>query len=71
MIIARCVTNLDPKHHSWKQDYIASFPAMPSVGQVFMWNEMRCKIIEIRWQKHPEAPKLLIEELQMVVEFNK
>jgi hypothetical protein len=71
MIIARCITNLDPKFASWKKDYLVSFPCPPSVGQVFMWNDMRCKIIEIRWEKNPEGRHSLFDELQMVVEFNK
>lgn len=71
MVVAKCVTNLDGKFASWRKSYLASFPAMPSVGQVLMWNEMRCKIVEIRWEKNPEARHALVEELMLVVEFNK
>jgi hypothetical protein len=71
MVVARCVTNLDGKFPSWSKSYLASFPAMPSVGQTFMWNDMRCKIVDIRWEKNPEGRHALVEELMMVVEFNK
>lgn len=71
MVVAKCVTNLDGKFASWSKSYLASFPAMPSVGQVIMWNDMRCKICEIRWEKNPEARHALVEELMLVVEFNK
>ncbi len=71
MIIARCTTNLDPKFPAWSKSYLAAFPAMPSVGQIIMWHDMRCKICEIRWEKNPEGRHSLFDELQMVVEFNK
>lgn len=71
MVVAKCVTNLDGKFLSWSKSYLASFPSMPSVGQVLMWNDMRCKIVEIRWEKNPDGRHTLVEELMLVVEFNK
>lgn len=65
MIAAKCVTNLDGKFLSWSKFFNATFPAMPSVGQVIMWNDMRCKIVEIRWEM------TFTNEMQLVVEFNK
>lgn len=71
MIVARCTTNLDPKHQGWSKNFLASFPCPPMVGQVFEWYDWRCKICEIRWEKNPEGRHGLFQEMQMVVEFNK
>jgi len=69
MIPAEVFTNLDSKFLSQKQRFKVMFPAMPIVGQSFMWYDRNCHIVGITWV-HVESNKLF-DEIQLLVEFNK
>lgn len=70
MILARVFTNVDPKHPSWRTNFKAYFAVPPEVGQVFMWNDWRMKIISVGWEEDKDAG-MDEQYFQMVVEFNK
>lgn len=63
-ITATVFTNLDPKHNSTPRNFQAKFPCMPQLGNTVLWDDRRCRIIDICW--HQEG--LL---MQPIIEINK
>ena len=48
-IHATVFTNLDPRFLSTPKHFTAKFPGMPQVGQTVIWDERRCRIIDLTW----------------------
>jgi len=64
-INAYMTTNLDGQFPHTPKKFTVKFPAMPQVGQVFMWGDRRCHIIELRWVLNGMG------WMELHVEFNK
>jgi hypothetical protein len=48
-INAKVFTNLDPKYPATPKEFRVKFPCMPQIGNTFMWDDRRLKIIDISW----------------------
>jgi hypothetical protein len=48
-INAKVFTNLDPKYLATPKEFRVKFPCMPQIGNTFMWDDRRLKIIDISW----------------------
>ena len=69
MITARLVTNLDPpnNHPQLRKVYLVDFPAVPHVGNGFLWGGVLfCRITAVGWQLNLETGVM-----ELNVEFNR
>ncbi len=71
MINATMRTNLDPKNIGQKQSFLVLFPAVPSVGQSFMWGDQRTHICSVGWSVMRSDTTSDLDEMKLIVEFNK